>query len=113
MNINSKLFVIAQYLLSAIILVLSFKHQMEVLLFICVLVTVAVGMIFINEFGYDKLMVNCSFIGLIAVMLISQGYLEFKIISDFSWLRIVLFILNVLAIIIYFSYYIENYQNKE
>lgn len=108
MKINNLLFVIAQHMLSAIILILSFKHQIELLLFICILVTAAMGMIAINEFGYDKPMINCSFIGLAFSFIISQGYLEIKIINHFNLISMMIFIINIIPIATYLYYCVEK-----
>lgn len=107
-NINSKLFVIAQYLLSAIILVLSFKYQMEILLMICVLVSVAMGMIFINEFYDNRTMLSFSMLEEFIVLIVTQGFLEYHIVTDFTFLRLFMFLLNILAYIVYFFYLAEN-----
>ena len=109
-NINSKLFVISQYLLSAIILVLAFRHQMEILLMICVIVSVAMGMIFINEFGNDRTMLSFSMLEEFIVLIVTQGFLEYHIVTDFTFLRLFMFLLNILAYIIYFYYLAENFK---
>lgn len=109
-NINSKLFVISQYLLSAIILVLAFKHQMEILLMICVIISVAMGMIFINEFGNDRTMLSFSMLEEFIVLIVTQGFLEYHIVTDFTFLRLFMFLLNILAYIIYFYYLSENFK---
>ena len=109
-NINSKLFVITQYLLSAIILVLTFKHQMEILLMVCVIVSVAMGMIFISEFDNDRTMLSFSMLEEFIVLIVTQGFLEYHIVTDFTFLRLFIFLLNILAYIIYFYYLAENFK---
>lgn len=109
-NINSKLFVISQYLLSAIILVLAFKHQMEILFMVCEFASVAMGMIFINEFDSDRTMFSFSILEEFIVLIVTQGFLEYRIVTDFSFLRISMFILNIFGFSGYFYYLVENFK---
>ena len=59
--------------------------------------------------GFDVLLPICILEEFI-VLIVTQGFLEYRIVTDFSFLRISMFILNIFVFSGYFYYLVENFK---
>ena len=106
---NNKLLLIAQYLSSAIILILAFKYKIELLLIVATLITYEIALILLVEYSNNnRVLLQYSFLGLIITTVIGQLYLQFKIITDFTLMHVIMFVVNIIPISAYLVYYVEN-----
>lgn len=104
------LFLITQYLFSTVLLTAAFKKGVEFALVGAVLMSCIIGTIFMHQFDTSKKELSISFLCCILSTVIANIYLQYKIITDFSFYRIILFCLNILILIIYFLVYIMNME---
>ena len=105
------LFLITQYLFSAVLLTAAFKKGAEFSLVGAVLMSCIIGIVFMHQFDTSKKELSISFLCCILSTVIANIYLQYKIITDFSFYRIILFCLNILILIIYFLVYTINMED--